>query len=191
MRQAQSILLVSCWTAFSCALPAAAQPIDARQIYESMLSNLDPDLIREAERRGLYNRDTLPVLRAMNPFFLRGDFNGDGELDIAFWVQSLETQERGVAILHSTLDRLYVFGAGQPLPEPRGSASTEVYVDAWHLISAGRIESHPYGDVPAIGVVEGEPFTFERETLEFIYLGKASFVFYWANEQYWHITTGD
>jgi hypothetical protein len=140
---------------------------------------------------GIYNRDALPVLRDMNPFFLRGDFNGDGELDIAFWVLNRETQERGVAILHSTLDRLYVFGAGRSLPEPQGGESTAINVDAWHLVPRGSVESHPYGDIPTIALTEGQPFTFERETLEFVCLGKAAFVFYWANGQYWHFVTAD
>ena len=191
MKRARTILVLGFWATFSCAMPSEAQQADAQQVYESMLGNLDPDLLREAERRGLYNRDALPVSRDMNPFFLRGDFNGDGGQDIAFWIENRETRERGVAILHSTLDRLYVFGAGQPLPEPGGSASTEVRVDAWHLISPGRVEAHPYGDIPAIGVTEGQPFTFERETLEFVYLERSAFVFYWANGQYWHFATAD
>ena len=156
-----------------------------------MLGSLDPDLIREAERLGIYDRAALPVSRAINPFFLRGDFNGDGELDVAFWVQNRETEERGIAVLHSTLDRLYVFGAGQSLPEPRGRDSTSLNVDAWHLVPGGTVESHPYGNISAIGLTEGEPFTFERETLEFVYLGKAAFVFYWANGQYWQFATAD
>jgi hypothetical protein len=191
MRPTQSILLVGCWATIFCVMPSDAQQRDAQQIYESMLGNLDPSLIHEAERLGIYDRDSLPVLRAINPFFLRGDFNGDGELDIAFWVQNHETQERGVAILHSTLDRLHVFGAGQSLPEPQGSESTAINVDAWHLVSRGTVESHPYSDIPAIGLTEGQPFTFERETLEFVYLEKAAFVFYWANGQYWQFATAD
>lgn len=34
-------------------------------------------------------------------------------------------------------------------------------------------------------------FTFERETLELMFLGKAASVFYWANGQYWQIATAD
>lgn len=171
-------------------LAAGAQNL-AEELYESLLRTVDPDLIQRAEELGLYDRDALPVLRAMNPFFIRGDFNGDGALDVAFWVQNRGTGERGVAIVHSTLDRMYLFGAGQPHPNAPVGSSTEVSVDAWHLVPRGRTEAHPFGDVPEIGVSEGVPFTFERETLEFVHLGKSAFVFYWANGRYWEFWTAD
>src|SRR5690606_1597772 len=96
------------------AASVAAQENRAQEMLESMLARLDPDLIHAAEARGIYDRDALPVLRTMNPFFIRGDFNADGEMDVAFWVQNRETKEHGVAVLHSTLDELYLFGAGRP-----------------------------------------------------------------------------
>jgi len=156
-----------------------------------MLARLDPDLVQAAEARGIYDRDALPVLRTMNPFFIRGDFNADGELDVAFWVQNRETQEHGVAILHSTLDELYLFGAGRPSPDRQTGSPNEIRVDAWHLLSADHTEAHPVGDVPEIGVVEGRPFTFEREALEFVNLGKSAFVLYWSDGRYWQFWTAD
>ncbi len=163
----------------------------AQSVYESMVQAFDPVLLRQAEDRGLYDREAYPVLRAMNPFFLRGDFNGDGEQDLAFWVQNRKTNQRGVAIVHSTLEQLFMFGAGKPRPAPLAEAASEIRVDAWHLVPAGDIESHPYTDIPEVGVVSGQPFTFKRETLEFIHLGKSAFVFYWAKGQYWEFWTAD
>lgn len=190
MRRMLILSIVACFGQLVLLSAVIAQP-DAQEIYDRMLRAFDPALLQEAEARGLYDRETLPVVRTMNPFYIRGDFNGDGELDLAFWVQNPETQQRGVAILHSTLERLYVFGAGQPRPDPQGTAPNELWVDAWHLIPAGQMEGHPYGDVPEVGVVDGEPFTFERETLEFVHLGKSAFVFYWADGQYWEFWTAD
>jgi hypothetical protein len=163
----------------------------AREIYERMLAAYDPHLLREAEDKGLYDRESLPVLREMNPFFLRGDLNGDGEMDLAFWVRDGVSGERGIAILHSTLDTLYVFGAGRPGPPPEGVVPNQGRVDAWHLIPAGHTDSHQYGDIPEIGAVREAPFTFERDTLEFVFLGKSAFVFYWANGRYWIFGTSD
>lgn len=186
MKKVISLCLLLCLTASV----VIAQP-SAEEIYESMLRAFDPALIRQAEERGLYDREAFPILRAMNPFFIRGDFDGNGELDIAFWVQNGDTGERGVAILHSTLNRMYIFGAGRSRPDPQGASSTQVWVDAWHLVPVGQTETHPFNDIPEIGVREGQPFTLERETLEFVNLGKSAFVFYWANGKYWEFWTAD
>ena len=47
----------------------------AQEILENMLSHLDPHLIRQAEENGLYDRAEYPVLREINPFFLRKPAN--------------------------------------------------------------------------------------------------------------------
>lgn len=148
----------------------------------------DPYLIRQAVMMGLYSHDTLPILREKNPFFMRGDFNGDGGMDVAFWVYNPEDSLKGVAILHSTLDTLYVFGAGHLNPTGRGN-----YIGGslWHLLPVGHVESHPLSTIPEAGVVEGEPFTFKRETPEFVVLGKSAFVIYWAEGRYWMFWTAD
>ena len=163
----------------------------AQEILENMLSHLDPHLIRQAEENGLYDRAEYPVLREINPFFLRGDFNGDGGMDIAFWVTEKATGLPGVAILHSTLDTLFVFGAGHRRPCPSQSENVGIRVDTWHLLEVGHVEDHPYGDIPEIDLTEASPFTFKRETLEFVHLGKSAFVFYWAEGQYWEFWTAD
>ena len=163
----------------------------ARQIYESELQLLDPPLLKLAEERGLYDREAFPILRAMNPYYIRGDFNGDGEMDVAFWVRNAETQQRGVAIVHSTLDELYIFGAGRPRPSPQTDTSNEVRVDGWRLIPVGYTDDHLYSDIPEINVREGQSFIFEREALAFEYFGKAEFVFYWVDGRYWEFGTAD
>jgi hypothetical protein len=112
-------------------------------------------------------------------------------MDLAFWVQERESGLRGVAIVHSTLDTLYLFGAGRPGPPPHGVMTNEGRVDTWHLLPVGYVEDSPYGSIPEIGLSEGTPFTFERETLEFVFLGKSAFVFYWADGRYWQFWTAD
>ena len=168
----------------------------AQQIMEQMLAAWDPYLIHEAEELGLYDREALPVFRGKNPFFLRGDFNGDGGMDVAFWVREPESGLTGVAILHSTLDTLFVYGAGRPGPSPDVREMNNAWlgrptVSTWHVIPAGHVDEHQYGNIPSIGVVEESSFTFERETLEFVFLGKSAFVFYWADGRYWMLATAD
>ena len=58
-------------------------------------------------------------------------------------------------------------------------------------VSAGYTEAHPLGNISEIGVVEGRPFTLERETLAFVNLGKSAFVLYWSDGRYWRFSTAD
>lgn len=173
---------------------SSAQTVDqdkiVQEIYESMMAEYDPFLIRQAEEKGIYDRDEYPVWRGKNPFFIRGDFNGDGGMDIAFWISQKDTGFRGIAIIHSTLDTMYVFGAG--IPGNYGSRNVpEMGGDTWHLLPAGTIVEFTFSNVPEIGYEKGKPFTFERETLEFVALARSSYVLYWANGKYWVIWTGD
>jgi hypothetical protein len=161
--------------------------MSGRQIGEQSLRYFDPYLIKLAQEAGLYSYTTLPVCREMNPFYIRGDFNGDGGIDIAFWVRNPDSDRKGVAILHSTLDTLFVFGAGHPNP----AGGEVVGGDLWRLLPVGYVEPGTWSNIPEIGVVAGEPFTFEREALEFVWVGKSAQAYYWAKGRYWLIQTAD
>jgi DNA-binding transcriptional regulator YdaS (Cro superfamily) len=162
----------------------------ASETLEALRQDLDPDLLKRAAEKGLYRRDDYPVLRSMNPFFIRGDFNGDGGTDLAFWVTQRSSGLRGVAIIHSTLDAVHYLGAGHD--EYRHYEKPgEVFADAWHVLPVGSVQQPVNMSVPEIGAVEGQPFTFRRETLQFNWLGRSSYVYYWVNGRYWMIQTGD
>jgi len=183
---AVAVLLGTVVSAVSIAYPqvrTSASPQDPVQ------ANV-PFLLRQAEEHGIYDGELFPVVREVNPYYLRGDFDGDGGTDLAFWVEDSERHTRGVAILHATLDTLRVYGAGRPRPSGGGSR-TEVSAGTWRVLPAGHVESHPYGNIPEIGVTDGVPFTFERETLELVHPGKSAFVFYWAKGRYWEFWTAD
>src|SRR5687768_1529332 len=91
---------------------AAEMQRQGNELREAMLQDLDPDLLKRAAEKGIYTRADYPVLRSMNPFFIRGDFNGDGATDLAFWVTQRSSGLRGVAVIHSTLDAVRYLGAG-------------------------------------------------------------------------------
>ncbi len=57
--------------------------------------------------------DKYEVYFEMTPFFQRGDFNGDGEFDIAIQVVSKTSRKRGIVFLHSSDLNYYVIGAGK------------------------------------------------------------------------------
>lgn len=49
----------------------------------------------------------------MSPFFQRGDFNGDGEFDIAIQAIHKASRKRGIVFLHSNELYYHIIGAGQ------------------------------------------------------------------------------
>ena len=57
--------------------------------------------------------DAYEVYFGMAPFFQRGDFNGDGEFDIAIQVISKTSRKRGIAFLHHNDLNFHVIGAGK------------------------------------------------------------------------------
>lgn len=52
------------------------------------------------------------IADAINPFYLRGDFDGDGIPDYALFVVNKKTKKRGIAILRSTAKAVEILGAG-------------------------------------------------------------------------------
>ena len=70
----------------------------------------DPQLVLEARRDGLWPegiRYEIIRQRDRNPAWLRGDFNGDGEFDLAVLVRDTSNREQGIVIIHSTQDSLH------------------------------------------------------------------------------------
>lgn len=60
-------------------------------------------------------RDTLDVNRRINPFYLRGDFNGDGRQDFVVWVQDRNSKKEGFAFCFSGGAKPQLVGAGNPI----------------------------------------------------------------------------
>jgi hypothetical protein len=167
--------------------PSSQAQLETGIRQQNQLQIYDPPLLREAVGKGLYRLDELPVLREVNPFYLCGDFNGDGGSDLALWVTD-RNGLRGIAIMHSTLDTLYVFGAGRT---PSLGRSKEIAAEAWGLLPAGYVTDHIFGDIREIGVSEATAYTFERETIQFGHPSKATFLLYWAKGRYWVIGLSD
>ncbi len=69
----------------------------------------EPELVRRAREHDLWPEGIrYEILWERNPAYIRGDFNGDGELDVAVLVRDTSNRNRGIVIVPSTLDRLHV-----------------------------------------------------------------------------------
>ena len=48
----------------------------------------------------------------LNPFYLRGDYNGDGKIDVATLIRENEKRRYGIAIFHEGRENPIILGAG-------------------------------------------------------------------------------
>src|SRR2546423_4658947 len=73
-----------------------------------------PEVIDRAITNGLLAKDYELSFR-VNPFYLRGDFIGDGKADIAVLVKQHSTGKFGIAIINGATDKVTVVGAGNAI----------------------------------------------------------------------------
>src|SRR5512139_2720433 len=73
---------------------------------------------------------TYTLSTRMNPYFLQGDFNGDGRLDLAVLIERRQTAQQGIAILHAGASNAVVLGAGRSL----GNGGDDfIWLDSWSV----------------------------------------------------------
>ena len=81
----------------------------------------------------------------INPFYLHGDFDGDGQLDTAVWITERATGKSGIAIFHAKANRLVIVGAGRDLGNAGDNFSG---LDAWHVFGRGPVQRGADGKPP-------------------------------------------
>lgn len=115
----------------------------------------------------------------INPFYLRGDFNGDGKTDIAVLIKEIKTGKQGIAVLHYGINNIIVIGAGNALGNGGDDFS---WMDLWHVQRKGKVEQ---------GVGEGMPPKLRGEALYIEKSESASALIYWTGRKYQWYQQGD
>ncbi len=73
-----------------------------------------PSLARKVfNDSGLYNKYEFTY--HLNPFYLRGDFNGDSKPDIAILIKETKTKKIGILVIHSDSRHFFILGAGSKI----------------------------------------------------------------------------
>lgn len=115
----------------------------------------------------------------LNPFYLRGDFNGDGKADIAILLKQKGTGKIGFAVVHSSTKEIFFVGAGTKSGNGGDDFS---WMDYWYVYPRGVVQR---------GVGEK---SVPRLIGEAVYVGKsesASGLIYWNGKRYVWYQQGD
>lgn len=67
----------------------------------------------------------------LNPLYLEADFNGDGILDIAIPIYEINTNKKGIVIIHGKTFEVYILGAGKSFKNSLGDDQS--YIDIWRV----------------------------------------------------------
>jgi hypothetical protein len=115
----------------------------------------------------------------INPYFLHGDFNGDGKLDVAVLATRKGTGQEGIAIVHAGAAVPIVVGAGTALGH--GSADFRS-LDAWSLYVKQGVGQGASGSKPP--TLRGDALLVQK-------LEAASALIYWDGKAYRWYQQGD
>lgn len=115
----------------------------------------------------------------LNPYYLRGDFDGGGRADVAVLVRERASDKLGIAVLHAETGNVRVLGAGVPLGN---GADDFVWMDYWRVQERGPVERGAFGGARP------------RLTGDAMLVGKsesASALLYWDGRDYVWYQQGD
>ena len=122
---------------------------------------------------------TYALTTRINPYFLQGDFNGDGKLDLAALIEHKRTAQQGIAILHAGTRNAIILGAGREIGNGGDDFSWQ---DAWSIRARGPV---------AAGADGKNPPTLRGDALLVQKLEAASALIYWDGAAYRWYQQGD
>jgi hypothetical protein len=133
-----------------------------------------PEVINGAIANGSLAKDYELSFR-VKPFYQRGDFNGDGKIDVAVLVKQRSSGKLGIAIIHGVTNKVTILGAGTAI----GNGGDDFdWMDSWESCSKDRVAS---GDVPKL---HGDALLVSKSEA-------ASGLIYWNGKRYVWLQQGD
>ncbi len=137
-----------------------------------------PEAVERAIKKGPLVKEYDVSFHA-NPFYLRGDFNGDGKVDVAVLVKQRSTGKYGIAVIHGGKDKVIILGAGVGIGN--GGDDFE-WMDSWRVYSKDRTTRGV--DETSVPRLHGEALLVGKSE-------SASALIYWNGKRYVWLQQGD
>jgi hypothetical protein len=147
---------------------------------EAYLENLPDDILMEFAT-GSFAQAYLVDAR-INPFYLRGDFDGDGKADYAILIAAKKDGAKGIGIWLSSQKRVYVIGAGHTFKFTVGQSADLKLLNTWQVYGKKSVEQGVGGEAPPKLIGEAI-LAGKRES--------ASGLIYWNGKQFAWYQQGD
>ena len=133
-----------------------------------------PDEVWQALGKG----NNYAVEARINPFYLHGDFDGDGWRDPAVLVKERTSGKHGAALVFKG-GKVRIVGAGKDI----GNGTDRLdWMDAWYVEPKGKAHQ---------GAADETPPTLKGDALMVIKTGSASALIYWDGSRFRHYQQGD
>lgn len=137
-----------------------------------------PDAVKKALTNGSAGKK-YDVSSRIKPFYLEGDFNGDGKTDVAVLVTERSTGKVGIAIVSGTTGKVTILGAGIGIGN--GGDDFE-WMDSWKIYPKTRA-AHSVGET-SVPNLRGDALMVEKSEA-------AGALIYWNGKKYVWSQQGD
>ena len=137
-----------------------------------------PELVQRAVTNGSLAKG-YDVSFHLIPSYLQGDFNGDGNIDVAVLVKQRATGKLGIAIVHGGMGKATILGAGTAI----GNGGDDfAWMDSWEVYPKNRA-AHAAGETSVLRL-RGDALLVSKTDA-------ASALIYWNGEKYVWLQQGD
>ena len=137
-----------------------------------------PELVQRAVTNGSLAKG-YGVSFHLIPSYLQGDFNGDGNIDVAVLVKQRATGKIGIAIVHGGMGKATILGAGTAI----GNGGDDfAWMDSWQVYAKNRA-AHAAGETSVLRL-RGDALLVSKTDA-------ASALIYWNGEKYVWLQQGD
>jgi hypothetical protein len=124
----------------------------------------DAEYNTPAELKAAFRQASLQdyqISQAINPFYLRGDFDGDRKADLAVLVTEKSSGRRGIVIaLGRQRDEVFVIGAGTDFLRSDGYSYKDFRFPSWTVFPRAKVRRSVH-DTGAPPVLRGEAILVE------------------------------
>ena len=164
--------------AIAVAEPAAKDHAQSQTAGALVQTNDIPESVQTELRNGSLGKK-YEVSFHLSPFYLRGDFNGDGKIDVAALVKQRSTGKLGIAIVHGEAEKATILGAGTAIGN--GGDDFE-WMDSWQVYSKDRVALE--GGEKSLPHLRGDALLVSKSEA-------GSALIYWNRKHYVWLQQGD